>query len=64
MALRRLGNADVTDNVKDPYLSLKKHRFTKVVVLYSHGLADKMSNTLTQLRFEYWVVEAISFIKK
>ena len=31
----RLGNADVTDNVKYHYLLLKEHRFTELV-LYIH----------------------------
>ena len=62
----RLENADVTDNVKYPYLLIKEHRFTELVVIYSHELVlhNGLRETLTQLRSEYWVVKAPNFIKK
>ena len=62
----RLENADVTDNVKYPYLLIKEHRFTELVVIYSHELVlhNGLRETLTQLRSEYWIVKARNFIKK
>lgn len=62
----RLGNADVKDNVKYHYLLLKEHRFTELVVIYSHDLVlyNGLRDTLTQLRSEYWVGKARSFIKQ
>ena len=53
-------------NVKYPYLLLKEHRFTVLVVIYSHELVlhNGLRETLTQLRSEYWIVKARNFIKK
>ena len=55
----RIENADVTDNVKYPYLLSKEHRFTELVVIYSHELV--LHNAL---RETLWVVKAGNFIKK
>ena len=62
----RLENAEVTDNVKYLYLLIKEHRFTKLVVIYSHDLVlhNGLRETLTQLCSKYWVVKARSVIKK
>ena len=53
-------------NVKYPYLLLKEHRFTELVVIYSHELVlrNGLRETSTQLLSEYWVVKARNFIKK
>ena len=63
---RRLENADVTNNVKYPYLLIKEHRFIELVVIYSHKLVlqNGLRETLTQVRSEYWVAKARNFIKK
>ena len=52
--------------LKYPYLLIKEHRFTELVVIYSHelDLHNGLREALTQLRSEYWVVKARNFIKK
>lgn len=49
-----LGNGNVTSNVMCPHLLLKEHRFTEVVVIYSHDVVshNDLSSTLNQLRFK------------
>ena len=45
---------------------LREHRFTELVVIYSHELIlhNGLRETLSRLRSEYWVVKAQNFIKK
>ena len=45
---------------------LREHRFTELVVIYSHELIlhNGLRETLSRLRSEYWVVKVQNFIKK
>ena len=62
----RIQNSLLPYSIKCPVLLLKKHYFTRLVILDCHEKAfhNKVNETLTQLRSEYWVVKGRQAVKE
>ena len=62
----RIQNSLLSYSTKCPVLLPKKHYFTRLIILDCHEKVfyNKVNETLTQLRSEYWVVKGRQAVKE
>ena len=62
----RLQHADISYDIKFPYVLPKESRFTKLVVMNSHKevKCNGAKETLNHMREEFWVTKARNYVKK